>query len=207
MYGPHHIESSRANRLPLGVGLMLPEKTLRGAIRSDQRGADSDDWSREGSKKGGDRATGSSHLTKRSDLASSRARHELPHDILIIDDEALDAERLTATLRVLYGYQVSIRWACSIADALDSLAQNPPSLTFLDDILKPSDDAFLSIPELRRAGYDGPIIVVSGAVTQSRRTRLMAGGAADVIHKDDVDSVRLAEAVGRARGDQPKPRG
>jgi hypothetical protein len=32
----------------------------------------------------------------------------------------------------------------------------------------------------------------------------MAGGAADVIHKDDVDSVRLAEAVGRARGDQPK---
>lgn len=207
MYGPHHIGNSRANRLPLGVGLMLPEKNLRGAIRSDQRGTDSDDWSREGAKKGGDRATGSSHLTKRSDLASSRSRQEMPHDILIVDDEALDAERLTATLRVLYGYQVSIRWACSIADALDSLAETQPSLTFLDDILKPSDDAFLSIPELRRAGYEGPIIVVSGAVTQSRRTRLIAGGAADVIHKDDVDSVRVAEAVDRAGADQPKRRG
>lgn len=207
MYGPHHIGSSRANRSPLGVGLMLPEKNLRGAIRSDQRGTDSDDWSREGAKKGGDRATGSSHLTKRSDLASSRSRQEMPHDILIVDDEALDAERLTATLRVLYGYQVSIRWACSIGDALDGLAENQPCLTFLDDILKPSADAFLSIPELRRAGYEGPIIVVSGAVTQSRRTRLIAGGATDVIHKDDVDSVRVAEAVDRARADQPKGRG
>jgi CheY-like chemotaxis protein len=186
---------------------MLPEKNLHSAIRGDQRGTESDEASREGANKGGDRAIGSSHLTKRSDLANSRARHELPHDILIVDDEALDAERLTATLRVLYGYQVSIRWACSIGDALDGLAEKQPCLTFLDDILKPSADAFLSIPELRRAGYEGPIIVVSGAVTQSRRTRLIAGGATDVIHKDDVDSVRVAEAVDRARADQPKRRG
>ena len=98
------------------------------------------------------------------------------HDILIIDDEPLDAERLTATLRVLYGYQVSIRWACSIGDALDSLAENPPSLTFLDDILKPSADAFLSIPELRRAGYDGP---------HHRRQR-----SRDAIAPDPVDGRR-----------------
>lgn len=151
------------------------------------------------------RTTGSGHLAKRSNLASARAKHGLPGEILIIDDEALDAERLTATLHVLFGYQVPIRWACSLGDALDSLAENPPSLAFLDDILKPSADAFLSIPELRRAGYHGPIIVVSGAVTQSRRTQLLAGGAADVIHKDDVDSVRVAEAVDRARSaDHPK---
>jgi DNA-binding NarL/FixJ family response regulator len=145
-----------------------------------------------------DRTVGCGHLAKRCDLASSRARHGLPVEILIIDDEALDAERLTATLRVVFGYQVPIRWACSLGDAIDSLADSPPSITFLDDILKPSADAFLSIPALRRAGYDGPIIIVSGAVTQSRRTRLLAEGATDVIHKDDVDSVRVAEAVDRA---------
>ena len=54
-------------------------------------------------------------------------------------------------------------------------------------------------PSCAAAGYDGPIIVVSGAVTQARRSRLIAGGASDVIHKDDVDSVRLAEAVDRSR--------
>ena len=31
----------------------------------------------------------------------------------------------------------------------------------------------------------------------------MAGGATDVIHKDDVDSVRVAEAVDRARSELP----
>jgi CheY-like chemotaxis protein len=183
---------------------MFPDKSLRGANRTGQTDAGAEPQAHL-PKKSFDRSTGSGHLAKRSDLASSRAKHALPGEILVIDDEPHDAERLTATLRVLFGYQVPIRWAGSLGDAIDSLADGQPSLTFLDDILKPSADAFMSIPELRRAGYVGPIIVVSGAVTQSRRTRLIAGGASDVIHKDDLDSVRLAEAVDRARaGDQPK---
>ena len=182
---------------------MLPDKTMHSANRTGQTDAGAEPFARVLPKKSIDRSTGSGHLAKRSDLASARSKHALPGEILIIDDEAVDAERLTATLRVLFGYQMPIRWACSLGDAIDSLAERQPSLTFLDDILKPSADAFLSIPELRRAGYVGPIIVVSGAVTQSRRTRLIAGGASDVIHKDDVDSVRLAEAVDRSRPLEP----
>ena len=178
---------------------MLPDKTMRGTSRTEQTDAGGEPLARPLPKKPIDRPTGSGHLAKRNDLASARAKHALPGEILVIDDEALDAERLTATLRVLFGYQVPIRWARSLSDAIDSLAERQPSLTFLGDILKPSADAFLSIAELRRAGYVGPIIVVSGAVTQARRTRLMAGGASDVIHKDDVDSVRLGEAVDRSR--------
>jgi CheY-like chemotaxis protein len=154
------------------------------------------------------RTAGCGHLAKRSDLASSRARHTLPVEILIVDDESLDAERLTATLRVVFGYGVPIRWACSLGDAIDSLAASPPSIIFLDDVLKPSEDALRSIPELRRAGYQEPIVVLSSAVTQARRSRLIACGASDVIHKDDVDSVRIAEAVDRSRvANPPKSRG
>ena len=178
---------------------MLPDNNTDGAdpARPPQAGAAPS--ALEAPKHALDGATGCGHLAKRSGLASARAKHGLPGEILIIDDEALDAERLTATLHVLFGYQVPIRWACSLSDAVDSLAERQPCITFLDDILKPAGDAFLSIPDLRRAGYLGPVIVVSGAVTQSRRTRLMAVGASDVIHKDDVDSVRVAEAVARAR--------
>jgi len=176
---------------------MLPDKTTHGSSWLSQA-----DAGNELAKK--DRSTGSGHLAKRSNLASARAKQEQPVEILIVDDEPLDAERLTATLRVLFGYQVQIRWARSLGDAVKCLAERLPTLTFLDDILKPSDDAFLSIPELRRAGYDGPIIVVSGAVTQARRSRLLAGGASDVIHKDDVDSVRLAEAVDRSRASETR---
>jgi CheY-like chemotaxis protein len=178
---------------------MLPNNNTDGADPAGQPQVGAGPSAREAPKQALDGATGCGHLAKRSDLASARAKSGLPGEILIIDDEALDAERLTATLHVLFGYQVLIRWACSLGDAIDSLAERQPCITFLDDILKPAGDALLSIPELRRAGYAGPVIVVSGAVTQSRRTRLLAVGASDVIHKDDVDSVRVAEAVARAR--------
>ncbi|KAB2942496.1 MAG: response regulator [Hyphomicrobium sp.] len=145
------------------------------------------------------RTTGCGHLTKRSNLATSRARQELPSEVLIIDDRAVDAERLTATLHVLFGYQVPIRWACSLADALDNLCQKMPALAFLGDMRNPPAEALLTIPKLRHAGFDGSIIVVSGTVTPAHRTRLIAAGASDVIHKDEVDSVRVAEALDRAR--------
>jgi CheY-like chemotaxis protein len=197
MYDAHYIANRRAPRSLAHVGSMLPDETT-----PESNWLSHSDAGNELAKKG--RSTGSGHLTKRSDLASARAKQEQPVEILIVDDEPLDAERLTATLRVLFGYQIQIRWARSLGDAVKCIAERLPTLTFLDDILKPSDDAFLSIPELRRAGYDGPIIVVSGAVTQARRSRLLAGGASDVIHKDDVDSVRLAEAVDRSRASNPR---
>lgn len=178
---------------------MLPNRNTGGADPTGQPQAGAEPSPGDAPNQALDGTTGCGHLAKRSDLASARSKHGLPGEILIIDDEALDAERLTATLHVLFGYQVPIRWACSLGDAIDSLAERQPCITFLDDILRPTNDAFLSIPELRRAGYAGPVIVVSGAVTQSRRTRLMAVGASDVIHKDDVDSVRVAEAMARAR--------
>ena len=55
-----------------------------------------------------------------------------------------------------------------------------------------------AIPFLRRCGYGGPIIVVSGQVDRLRRAMLVKAGAVDVIHKDDLDSVRIAEALTRA---------
>jgi hypothetical protein len=46
--------------------------------------------------------------------------------------------------------------------------------------------------------------VVSGQVTRKRRDDLLAAGATDVIHKDDVDSVRLGEALLRVFKWQPE---
>lgn len=128
-----------------------------------------------------------------------RARQGLPQlaNILIIEDETFDAERLSATLRVMFGYELLVRRAATLASALDRIIEQKPEIIFLDDVLKPSDDASQSIPYIRRAGYEGPIVVVSGQVTRTRRATLLAAGATDVIHKDDVDSVRLAEALVR----------
>lgn len=141
--------------------------------------------------------SGGDFLAKKSDLV--RARAGMPHlkAFLIVEDEDSDADRLKATLRVMFGYDIEVRRAATLGAAIDSVIEKNPEFLFLDDVLKPSDEAHQTIPFLRRAGYNGPIVVVSGRVTRQRRTALMEAGADDVIHKDDVDSVRLAEALAR----------
>jgi DNA-binding NarL/FixJ family response regulator len=141
--------------------------------------------------------SGGDFLAKRSDVM--RASSDIPDlkDVLVVEDENIDADRMFATLRVMFGYDVVVRRAATLAASVDEVLKRHPEIIFLDDILKPSDNASQTIPFLRRAGYLGPIIVVSGQVTRTRRPELLAAGATDVIHKDDVDSVRLTEALQR----------
>ena len=151
--------------------------------------------------------SGGEFLAKKSDITKLRKALPPLSDVLIVEDETFDVERLTATLRVMFGYDLEVRRASTLATALDRVIEKRPEIIFLDDILKPSDTALNSIPYLRHATYEGPIVVISGQVARARRNELMAAGATDVIHKDDVDSVRLAEALLRVfAGSAPKER-
>lgn len=139
--------------------------------------------------------SGGDFLAKKSSLVRAKKATTPLRDVVVVEDENIDSDRMFATMRVMYGYDVQVRRAASAAAAADLVMEKKPDILFLDDILKPSDDALQTIPILRRAGYDGPIVVISGQVTKTRRTVLLAAGAADVIHKDDVDSVRLTETI------------
>lgn len=142
-------------------------------------------------------SSGGDFLAKKSRVV--RAKSGLPKltNVLVVEDSPIDSERMLGTLRVMFGYDLKVRSASTLAAALDLVMAGRPDIIFLDDILKPSDDASQTIPFLRRAGFDGPIIVVSGQVTRTRKAVLTQAGATDVIHKDDVDSVRLTEALQR----------
>lgn len=141
--------------------------------------------------------SGSDFLARKSN--ANRVRSALPelHDIVVVDDESIDAQRLFATLRIMFGYDIGVRLAATAQGAVERVRDRTPDILFLDDILKPSDDAARTIPSLRHAGYVGPIVVISGHVTRTRRSTLLAAGANAVIHKDEVDSVHLAETLQR----------
>ncbi|MBS0242773.1 MAG: response regulator [Proteobacteria bacterium] len=141
------------------------------------------------------KSSGGNFLVKKADI--TKARMGLPSfaDILVVEDESFDADRLRATLHIMFGYNVEVRRAKTLGSALDSVIERQPELIFLDDYLKPNDNATHTIPFLRRCGYAGPIVVVSGEVDRQRRTTLLKAGAVDVIHKDDLDSVRITEAL------------
>jgi DNA-binding NarL/FixJ family response regulator len=141
--------------------------------------------------------SGGDFLAKKSDLAQLSKKLPKLAEVLIIEDENCDADRLRATLRVILGYDLTVRRAATLGAALDAVIARQPELVFLDDLLKPADTASHTIPFLRRAKYEGPIVVVSGQVTRARKAELIGLGATDVIHKDDVDSARLTEALTR----------
>jgi CheY-like chemotaxis protein len=140
-------------------------------------------------------STGSEFLARKSDLTRMRQRIPGLKDVLIVDDNNFDADSLRASLNMMFGYALTLRRAKTLGSALDCVIERKPDLVFLDDILPPSDTASTTIPFLRRCGYEAPIIVVSGEMTRTRRQALIAAGADDVIHKDEVDSVRISEAL------------
>jgi CheY-like chemotaxis protein len=124
--------------------------------------------------------------------------------ILVIEDETPDAKKLVATLNILFSYEATITQAATLGKAVDAVIAQRFDLVLLDDFLKPTDRAVHTIPFLRRAGYVGPIVVVSGILTPQRRLELMAAGADGGIHKDEVNSaslgVVLSEVFVGARG-------
>lgn len=140
---------------------------------------------------------GSSHLNRKSAVFRHKTAFNKARDFLIVDDEEIDSDRLSATLRVVLGYDVEVRRAATIAQALDELISRPIDVVFLDDLLKPSDTALETIPLIKRCKFSGPIVVISGQVTRTRRGKLLDLGAYEVIHKDELDSVHLAETLRR----------
>jgi len=151
------------------------------------------------------KSTGGNFLAKKADVTKTRMGLPRLTDLLIVEDENFDADRLRATLHIMFGYEIAVRRAKTLGSALDAVIERAPEVIFLDDYLKPNDNATQTIPFLRRCGYEGPIIVVSGEVDRQRRGVLVKAGAIDVIHKDDLDSVRIAEAMTRMFAAAAKP--
>jgi DNA-binding NarL/FixJ family response regulator len=138
---------------------------------------------------------GGRHLDRKSALAKVRAGLPTYKDILIVEDEDLDAQRMQGTLRSIFGYEVTVRRATTLGKALDEVILRQPDIIFLDDHLKPKDNASETIPFLRRCNYEGPIIVVSGLLDKKRRAELTRAGAIEAIHKDDLDSSTIEESI------------
>ncbi|MGF1651588.1 MAG: response regulator [Hyphomicrobiaceae bacterium] len=139
--------------------------------------------------------SGSNILARRHDARAELRTLSAVSDILIVEDTEIDAQRLAANLRDLFGRTIEVRRAATLAAAVDLVLKKVPDLLLLDDYLKPADTATESIPFLRRAGYHGPILVISGAVDRQRRAQLKSLGVSDCLHKDDMFSGDLAMAL------------
>jgi len=138
---------------------------------------------------------GGEFLVRRSDVTQAKAVLPEFNDVVMVEDQSFDARRLIATLHLVLGRTTNIRVASSLDKAVDEVLKSPPDMMFLDDYLKPNDSALDTIPLVRRAGYTGPIIVLSGEWDRERGIELRKAGASESMHKDNINSVDLGEML------------
>lgn len=139
--------------------------------------------------------TGRDYLEKRSRLAKRLGEVASFKRIQIVDDNKFDGDVLASALRKVLGREVEIEIARTVNALHRQWASTRPDLLFLDDRLGPSGNATSTLPVIRKIGYDGPVIVVSGMMTRERRTMVVKLGAFDTLHKDDFDTLSLIEIL------------
>ena len=142
-------------------------------------------------------------LQARSRIAQAMKVVPRYKNILIIDDEQRDGDRLASTLRTIFGYDIEVRQCRTLGTALDAVVTNQPDLIFLDDRLGSIDKAEKSVPFLRTARCSAMIIVVSGQVDRRRRADVLLLGVGGVIDKDELDSSSICNVLIEAHKGKP----
>jgi len=99
--------------------------------------------------------------------------------ILVIEDEARIASLISRTLR-LEGYQVEV--APDGETALDKAISNPPDL-FVLDVMLPDIDGLEVCRQLRMAGCDEPVLMLTAKDAISDRVEGLDAGADDYLVK------------------------
>jgi two-component system response regulator MprA len=99
--------------------------------------------------------------------------------ILVVEDEARIASLISRTLR-LEGYQVEV--AANGETALDKALSNPPDLIVLD-VMLPDIDGLEVCRQLRMAGCDEPVLMLTAKDAISDRVAGLDAGADDYLVK------------------------
>lgn len=142
--------------------------------------------------------TGADYLERRCEVVRLRPRLAADVDVLIIEGTPPSLGVLSAVLHLMLGYEARLRSAASFGLALDRLAERRPDLIFLADQMPPGTSALDALAILRRCGYPGPVIVIGGRSDKRHERALVEAGAADVLDRDQIDSVRVSESLLRA---------
>ncbi len=113
--------------------------------------------------------------------------------LLVVDDDAMVLQTIS-TIFELYGFEV---WRCrDSAEALARLEQALPDV-LLTDIRMPGMSGTDLLLHLKNAGYDFPVIVMTGYADLDTAIDAVKGGAFDFVKKP-YDPEHLVQTVNRA---------
>lgn len=113
--------------------------------------------------------------------------------ILLVDDDPAENVILTALMRKVTSYAITLHYVETVDGALDFIRSSnvPLDMILMDNRLHPQTDFRESVPDLRRAGYIGPIGVISSSISDAYFQKIDDYGVDFRIDKAELDPTAI----------------
>lgn len=112
--------------------------------------------------------------------------------ILLVDDDPAEHLILRRKLGGLEGHAVDLDYVEDIGAAVESVRAGGVDLVFLDNRLVPNNDFRETAPQLREAGFVGPIGIISSDISGSYFRQFQEFGVDFRIGKDEIDAAAIS---------------
>lgn len=121
----------------------------------------------------------------------SKEASELEVKILLVDDDPDEYRLIKRLVNQIEGIIVKLEYVDGIVSALNHLESNTMDIVLLDNRLVPNNDFRETAPQLRKAGYVGPIGVISSDLNGSYFQEFPEYGVDFRIGKDEIDAAAI----------------
>ena len=113
--------------------------------------------------------------------------------ILLVDDDPAENVILSALMRKVASYAISLHCVETVDGALAFIraAGVPLDMILMDNRLQPQADFRETVPELRRAGYIGPVGVISSSISDAYFQKIDDYGVDFRIDKAELDPTAI----------------
>ncbi|PWW04008.1 CheY-like chemotaxis protein [Hoeflea marina] len=112
--------------------------------------------------------------------------------VLLVDDDPNENLILQRLFRNLTTPTISLEYVGDIAKAVECVTQSPIDIVLLDNRLVPNNDFRETAPQLRNAGFTGPIGIISSDITGQYFQKFPEYGADFRLGKDEIDAKTIA---------------
>ncbi|MCJ8149496.1 response regulator [Shinella sp. H4-D48] len=114
-------------------------------------------------------------------------------NILLVDDDPAENVILSALMRKVTSYAITLHYVETIDGALDFIRSSGIALDMIlmDNRLQPQADFRETVPELRRAGYIGPVGVISSSISDAYFQKIDDYGVDFRIDKAELDPTAI----------------
>ena len=130
------------------------------------------------------------------ELSSKAVSSESPITILLVDDELLEFKVLELKLASTPEFKLGVDYAATIAEAVLKVRAGDYQMILVDNRLFPNNDFRETVPQLRRAGYTGPIGVISADISDAYFQQFPQYGVDFRIGKDELDYHAIRHIIG-----------